>query len=392
MKYIFINIKNFIKRETVVFCLVVLCILCSVIIINFSFGFYHHLEQKKLDSDSGMKELTINFQDAKRTTVTKGSLIEALCQLDNSVLENCIISFEGRFAEDKTENPAIDNTMLVEFMPFSIQDGMVTVAPLEQEWKETSTIVDGSYFTAAQVENAELVCLAPIVGEYEGEEATWAKRYSAIQNGKYMIHGKEYTCIGHVDWYSIIPMVPVTTVEDSCYIQRVSFTYKNILKRKDYMEISELMREIYGDMADIPVLDIQEVDSLRFYDTLLILCIILIGMSGIVLSLLYEYILLRRKRQLTIYRICGITRGQAKILYFMECLFPSVVLYLIAILFFHFVLLPYFSDIFEYITTSYSLFSYGMLGIMYISITSIILYIMICRQMGQNVVNELREV
>lgn len=392
MKYIYINIRNFIRQETVVFGLVVLCILSSAIVINFSFGFYHHLEQKKLDSESGMKELTINFRDTERNTVTKGSLMETLQQLNNTAFENCIISFEGRFAEDKTENPAIDNSMLVEFMPFCMQDGMVTVAPLEQEWEETSIIVDGNYFTAEQIENGEMVCLAPVEGEYEGEEAVWAKKYSANPNGKYMVHGKEYTCIGHVDWYSVVPMVPVTTVENSCYIQRITFTYKNILKRKDYMEISQIMRETYGDMADIPTLDIQEIDSQKFYDILLVLCIVLIVMSGIILSLLYEYILLRRKRQLAIYRICGITRGKAKLLYFIECFLLSAILYMAAILIFHFVMLPYFKNIFEYITASYSLFSYGVLEIMYIGITSVILYIMICQQIGRNVVDELREV
>lgn len=49
MKYIAINIKNFIKNETAIFALVILCILSSAIIINFAFGFYHHLKVKKLE-------------------------------------------------------------------------------------------------------------------------------------------------------------------------------------------------------------------------------------------------------------------------------------------------------------------------------------------------------
>lgn len=393
MKYILINIKNFIQHETAIFLLVVLCILSSTIIINFSFGFYHHLEQKKLDSSINTKELTISFQDESRSAVTKENLMEVLSQLDEDAYENCVISFEGRFISDRTENAAIDNTLLVVFMPFCIKNGNIEVAPLEKSWTEDNVIKDGNYFTAEQFNNGELVCLAPIEGiVYEGEEAQWAEKYSANEDGTYTVDGKEYTCIGHVDWYSVVPMVPITTVTDNCYIQRVSFSYEDVLTRQNYTDITQLILENYGDLADIPSLDIPEIDSLKFYNTLLVLCILLIVMSGIILSILYEYVLLQRKRQLTIYRICGMTRGKAKLLYFLECFFIAIIIYLFAILFFHFLLLPYLSSTFKYLAASYTLYSYALLGVMYIGITSVILYIMICRQMKHNVVQELREV
>lgn len=82
MKYVFINIKNFIRQETIIFCLTALCIACSVVVLCFSFGFYHHLEQKKLDRESGTKVVDIDFHDEERRTVTKGSMMNMLMQLD----------------------------------------------------------------------------------------------------------------------------------------------------------------------------------------------------------------------------------------------------------------------------------------------------------------------
>lgn len=395
MKYIVINIKNFIKNETAIFALVVFCILSSAIIINFAFGFYHHLEKKKLDGENDTKDFYIQFHDEARTTVTKGSLMEALFSLDDDVYEDCTIYLEGRFLEDKTANPAIDNSMLAVCMQFCIRDGGITAALLEESWRETGMLLDGHYFTAKQVENGELVCLAErpeIAHSGDDEEAKWGKKYSANEDGTYTVDGKKYTCIGYVDWFSVIPIVPVTTVADDCYIKLAGFTYDHVVTRRAYNEITNMIKEKYGEMAEIEPLDFQQVDSVKFYNTLLVLCILLISMSGLILSMLYQYVLLQRRKQLTIYRICGLTNKKAKLLYFMECFFLSAVIYLLAVIFFHFVMLPYLCRFYEYIAASYTLYSYTILGFMYIGISSVILYLMLWRQMGWNISAELREV
>ena len=395
MKYIAINIKNFIKNETAIFVLVIMCILSSAIIINFAFGFYHHLEEKKLEGENDSKSFGIEFHDETRAIVTKGGLMEALLSLDDDIYENCTICLEGRFVDEKTEDSAIDNSLLVVSMYFGIQDGKVTIAPNAESIQEGNVLVDGDYFTAEQVENGELVCLAPppeMGHSGSDEQERWAEKYSANEDGTYTIDGKNYTCIGYVDWFSVIPWVPVTTVADNCYVKRMGFLYKNTVTRRAYKEITNIVREKYGELAEIEPLNFQEVDSLKFYNTLLVLCILLISMSGLILSMLYQYVLLQRRKQLTIYRMCGLTNIKAKLLYFVECLFLSTVIYLLAVVFFHFIMLPYLCRFFEYIVASYSLYSYSILGLMYIGISSVILYLMIWHQMGWNISDELREV
>lgn len=392
MKYIVINIKNFIKNETAIFVLVLLCILSSAVIINFSFGFYHHLEKKKLDGENDTKGFYIQFHDETRTTVTKGSLMEALLGLDDDVYEDCTIYLEGRFLEDKTDDPAIDNTALAVCMQFCIRDGRVTAALLEEAWREGGTLLDGHYFTAKQVEDGELVCLANDPNVHYSDGEGWAEKYSVNEDGTYTVDGKKYTCIGYIEGFSVIPHVPVTTVADDCYIKLIGFDYDHVVTRRAYNELTNIIREKYGEMAEIEPLDFQQVDSVKFYNTLLVLCILLISMSGLILSMLYQYVLLKRRKQLTIYRICGLTNTKAKLLYFMECLFLSAVIYLLAVMFFHFVMLPYLCRFYEYIAASYTLYSYTILGLMYIGISSVILYLMIWRQMGWNISAELREV
>ncbi len=395
MKYIIINIKNFIKNETAIFILVILCILSSAVIVNFAFGFYHHLKQKERDSENDDNAICIDFHDESRTTVTKGNLMDLFMGLDEDILNNCVIVFEGRFQEDQTDDPVLDNSMLVVYMEFSIQDGVITAAPLGDIWKEYA-LLDGEYFTPEQVENGELVCLAPPPHRGVANEGAeeFVEKYSMNPDGTYTVGGKDYTCIGHVEFYPYIPIVPVTTVTDDIYIQRIFFDYggKSIVTRRVYETVTEAVREKYGALAEIQPMELQEVDSRKFYKTLLVLCILLVGMSGLILSMLYQYVLLQRRRQLTICRICGMTRGKAKALYFLECFFLSLVLYLLAVLFFHFVLLPYLGRMFEYIGASYSLYSYTLLGVLYMGISSVILYGMISRHTGGRIADELREV
>ncbi|MCM1128245.1 MAG: hypothetical protein NC429_17475 [Lachnospiraceae bacterium] len=396
MKYIAINIKSFIKNETAIFALVILCILSSAVIINFVFGFYHHLQEKKLEGEMDSKSFGIYFYDETRTIVTKGSLMETLLSLDDGIYEDCTIRLDGRFLGEESQYPGIDNGLLIAHMFFGIQDGKATVAPAGETMREGNVLVDGDYFTAEQIENGELVCLALREGTRfsgsNGEQEKWSEKYSPNADGTYTVNGKNYTCIGHIDWISVVPWVPVTTVADDCYIKQAWFSYKKTVPRRAYKEITNIVKNKYGDLAEVEALDFQEVDSVKFYNTLLVLCILLISMSGLTLSVLYQYVLLQRRKQLTIYRMCGLTNKKAKLLYFVECLFISTVIYLLAVVLFHFAILPYLCRFFEYIAASYTLYSYTVLGLLYVGISSLILYLMIQRQMGWNISDELREV
>ena len=146
MKYVFINLKSFIKNEKIIFFLMVLSIISSTIIIEFAFGFYHHLEQKKVDEMQDTKEFSIDFTDPTRTTVTKGAVLQILTNLDPGVLSDCTIYLGGRFQNDKTKVAAIDNSLLEESLPFTLNDRKICVAPIEQKMKESSILVDGRYF------------------------------------------------------------------------------------------------------------------------------------------------------------------------------------------------------------------------------------------------------
>ena len=393
MKYVFINLKLFIKNEKIIFFLMVLSIISSTIIIEFAFGFYHHLEQKKVDEMQDTKEFSIDFTDPTRTTVTKGAVLQILTNLDPGVLSDCTIYLGGRFQNDKTKVAAIDNSLLEESLPFTLNDRKICVAPIEQKMKESSILVDGRYFVQEDFDKEKNVCLANILKEdsYDGEAVEWVKKYGEQNDGTYIVDGKKYICIGHVESYSTIPMVPITTVSDDIYIQRISFEFTHAITSNKYYTIKEAFLNAFAEYVQLPDINIKDIDSDRFYNLLLVMCIGLFALSALVVSILYQYVMLKRKRNIVIYRLCGMTLNTARIIYVFECMIVSFIMFTVGTLIYHFGLMPWLSRSFEYISNSYNIHTYVIMAEIYMIVSLVVLGFMIIRQTNENIKTELGE-
>lgn len=394
MKYIRKNLKNFLKNETIIFCLVFLCILSSAIIINFSFGFYHHLEQKKLDETVDANYVLVDFYD---TRVTKGELMKVLPGFSEELLSKINLTPAVVWPEDlKEPDGAIDSWTNWFSLSFRYDNGEIKIdKDFEKNMKNAGNLIKGRYFTQEEMDNKELVCVM------EDEKVSWNGKgsyfsnvkYHPDDNGKITIGGKKYTVIGQFKNYNPMPMVPVTTIEDNWYVAQLEIDIRNgkNVTRSQYNEIKDYMEECFGDAATVEPLDLPEEDSEKFYNSLLLLCFVMVSLSGVVLSVLYEYVLLKRRKQITIYRICGMTRRKARGLYLGECILLSAGIYIVAVLLFQYGVLPHLKRSFEYIAASYTLATYCRLGILYLMVTCLIEYGMIRRQLRDNIVTGLKE-
>ncbi len=394
MKYIRKNLKNFLKNETIIFFLVFLCILSSAIIINFSFGFYHHLEQKKLDETVDANYVLVDFYDRR---VTKGELMKVLPGFSEELLSKINLIPAVVWPEDlKEPDGAIDSWTNWFSLSFRYDNGKIKIdKDFEKNMKNAGNLIKGRYFTQEEMDNKELVCVM------EDEKVSWNGKgsyfanvkYHPDDNGKITIGGKKYTVIGQFKNYNPMPMVPVTTIEDNWYVAQLEIDIRNgkNVTRSQYNEIKDYMEECFGDAATVEPLDLPEEDSEKFYNSLLLLCFVMVSLSGVVLSVLYEYVLLKRRKQITIYRICGMTRRKARGLYLGECILLSAGIYIVAVLLFQYGVLPHLKRSFEYIAASYTLSTYCRLGILYLMVTCLIEYGMIRRQLRDNIVTGLKE-
>ncbi len=390
MKYIIKNIHSFIKKEKTVFILMLLCILSSSVIILFSFGFYHHIEQKKLDEQSGENVISLTFTDE---AIDKQSVINTLHKLSSNILDHSYMTISFLYDEDATDDPVL-NVVASQSCAFSISNGKIAYPQLfKKDLDQAGYMTSGHYITEQEFNNNEYVCVAfpENIEMSDPDQAAIKARYTPDANNYYTIHGKKYKCVGYTENINAVPAVPVGTVEDNIRVCSLEFVFDHVITKAQYTEVIDLFSQQYGDGMDFWDLDIQEIDNTQFYNSLLLLCIIISIMSAGILTMLFEYILLQRRRQLTIYRLCGLTIFQARMQYFLECFCSTSLLYVASAVLFHFFILPYAGKVFEYMSLSYSLRTYGLIGIIYIGITSIILYLLICLQIPKNISSGLKE-
>ena len=111
----------------------------------------------------------------------------------------------------------------------------------------------------------------------------------------------------------------------------------------------------------------------------------MVVLSGIVLAMLYEYILLKRRKQLTIFRLCGLTVSNVRKMYIIECMLITFISMLTAYIIFEFAVLPWAQNLYEYIAQSYTLQSCILLGIMYVTGVFVVLSVMFRIKLKNNI-------
>lgn len=389
IKYTFLTVKNLIKSEPVIFALIMANIICSAIMLIFSVGFYRHIEQKKIDRDYGEKYFWVDFYDSTKPyierkalveseVVCKGELLKLLCEMDEKALKKCnCITIDVKFPEDVLADSAVDEILSTE-AEFVIQNNEIQIAKIEKNLSENGALIEGRYFTPEEVSEAVNVCLEPeydldhnlsIVESEEGYRA--AQKYKKTENGTYWIRGKEYQCIGRTIWFSIIPIVPVTTIDDESFVTRIIFEYENYVSRESYEEIIRTLQTRYGGIMQTSPIDIQEVNTDKYNNFLMVICIMIATLSGTVTTFIFQFIWLREKHVFCIYHLCGMKREKINFIIFSIFIMLSVNAYFVGTLLYQFVIMPYMSSYFEYLSLSCNVRNYLFLGGVYLTFSFI---------------------
>lgn len=388
MYYVWLNLKNFMKRERIIFLLTIICVVTSVIVILFSFGLYHHMEQKKMDARFGQQEVSMEFYDETYQVTTKGAVIEACKELPQDILSQCYFYANIRFpGEEHLDNVYVDMLATMSVY-YSIHNGKVTVADIGEDWKEQGALTKGEWFSAEQVENGELVCIVMDPSStyvYEGEEdKAYGEQFALDDDGMCTVGGKRYTPIGYMRG-GPMPTVPVTTLDDDIFVSGLMVIFDHTVSRSVHEQIRNEFEQKFGDHVRVSDIAMPDVDGEKFYSTLTIVCIVMALISGLVLAVLYEYILLQRRRKLIIFRLCGLSLGKARRMYLLECLLICLVSLLVAVLLFEVGILPKAQKIYGYMGQSYTWKTCSILGLLYIGTTMAVLSGMIRIKLHKNI-------
>ncbi len=359
-KYILLNLKKFFRKEQGIFILCIGCIFLSCIAMLSAYGLFGIYIVKKSAEEQNLSDIEFRFTE----DVTRGEFQQAILKLPQE-LNDKIISYyvDINISEEYPEW----NQSRVDFH-FTVKNGEI----VPSQFFVDNGIKVGNllhYFTEEQEKNGELVAL---VTSYPEEQ-----KKLDIQDNKVIFLGKEYQIIATQEWSYV--MVPFLSLDEDTilYKSSPSITLAEPITKKDYDLFHNTMVEELDGKVAFPDYEIPDLNILYRYNTILLVNLFIIGAAALNFSLLYRYMLIKRRGELAIFRTCGLRKGKAALLYLGECIglvLPGTVA---AFGCFHWLILPLLAKVHGDIVTLYSPVIYGKLIAGYLAVTFVILAVVI---------------
>lgn len=315
MKYTLKNIKSFVQTEKMIFILVLLCIISSSFIINFSYGLYQNYHVIREEEESDLYEFEISFNnDLSDNYASKDKIKQVVLSFSDSLNDSIDMYMITPHIE---EIPA--ETYGTTFIRFCVKDSKISPCKLfEENMEQYGTLVSGEYFTEEQENNGENVVL---VFDDEGSLNSLTEKLKS-SNDTILFQDKEYKIVGVQKMHPII--VPFDSLNGDTPINFISFHFIKPLTRTQYDEIKEKVLLTFGDIAVVPDLDIPESENYYLYNTIIAISILIAILSSINFAVLYQYILSKRRKTLGVFMLCGCTRLKALKVFLSECMLITI--------------------------------------------------------------------
>lgn len=371
MKYILKNIKLFIKNEKMIFMLIVICVITSSFIIIFSYGLYQNYRMVEADEESKVNNIYIEILDSD--SVTKEKLKR--CVFSVSYKTNKHITMYGVYPvledfDNQYKTNAVNR--------FTIENKKIKRSELfERNIKQNGEIITGYYFTDEQEKNGDLVALLNVPDEYRENNTVYKNISELERKSRIKIQGKEYEIIGY-HTASYAPLFPFESLDEDTVFQDEIFIYfDRPVKTSQYNELRNNFEKTFGSAIKFPDMYFIEKENTYFYNTIMIISVLIAFLSAVNFSALYRFILSKRIKMLAVFRICGCTKGRAMIFFLAECMIITVPLFILTAIIYNELVIPVFDNYFEFISEVYSADIYMRISGIYIVTSLIVLFVMI---------------
>ena len=319
MKTVLLNLKNFAKNERAIFVIMLVCIVSSAFIINFSYGLYYNYTTQKNETELELK--TLNPELPQGVTIPKGEFQKFVESLDEKTLNAMLVIYAGAELA-QFESDAGPGSFPMRFV---IHAGRYSICEhTRKNWEEKGVITSGRYIDPAEEQGGELVAVV------SGEGAdSWNEACEKFRNtdGTIKMFGKKYTVIGTYSAGTAAPIVPFLTVPDDVQISQIGFSFERNITRSMYKDITEKAAARFGDKLKFPELKFPDSDTVSIYNNMIWIALLISLLSVTNFAMLYRFILLKRQRSLAIMRICGCTRKHAVTMCFAECVIITLPAY-----------------------------------------------------------------
>lgn len=383
IKYIFKNIFSTLKESFLISVLYVLCLLVSIIVILFSHGVYQNYETKLLNNDTGESL----HQDQAFFSVGKVSEVYEFEGTTSYFSDETFLLSDFRKFLD-----ILDDETKASFTGFLIEyDFDDTYDFVDEEWTTMDSRIEydesakqyglystymsnisaskGRLITQEEELNGDMVITLP----YGSDEKLIGQKIEFI--------GQEYEVIG-IQMMNSYYTVPFNTIPDSMPVKNFSFLIDKPITTETYKKIANALTEVFVDEINLPKFETVDESEQTFYVSVMAISVVLSMLSAINLTLLFRYILSKRRKTFAIYRMVGLSKFRTRLMCLIEILGINTLGFLLCSLLFHFVLIDNISKVFERFGEVYSTSTYLYLFAVFIGVIFIFMEVVLRKQVS----------
>ncbi len=375
MKYTIKNLKCFAKENTLIFILFIFCEFAAAFILFLSFGTYQNFKLVK-NSDIHKSDIVIGFGNVVDETkfndevffegdgsVDNSDVKKFLSLLSDDTLNEIDSVVYSVLVYDYTGNENFGGEPLGICFRLEYSQNDKKFVPYDTAFNN-SPVLYGKGMSLEDYNSGEKNMVLPYYysDEYIGQEM--------------LINGESYNIIGvdSVDDFAVIPYI--NSPDSLGNISNIYFMTNNVISQTAYNDIKTSLKEVFGDYAFIPEVDTIST-KLPFYNSIMLISVILTCLAAITLSLLFRYILSTRSRTISILRICGCTNLKVRRIFISEVMLTSLVSFFITVIIYFKIATNELKGSLVYIDIVYSLKNCAILSVVYFLCIYIVLKIMI---------------
>ncbi len=369
IRYIVKNISSTIKESFLISVLYIVCLLVSITVILFSHGVYQNYETKLLSEDTGeilnqdlayfsvgevsevyeYEGVTAYFSNDTFPVSDFRSFLDILDDDTKASFTGFLIEYDFEDTYDFVDEEWTAMDSRIEYDENAHQYGLYST------YMSNISAYKGRLITQEEELNGDMVIVLP----YGSDEELIGQKVEFI--------GQEYEVVG-IQMRNPYYTVPFNTIPDSMPVSCFSFLVDKPISTETYKKITNALTEVFGDEINLPIFETVDESEQSFYVSVMAISVVLSILSAINLSLLFRYILSKRRKTFAIYRVLGLSKFKTKLMCQIEILGINTVGFLLCAVLFHFVLTDMISKVFPKFEEVYSIGTYLYLFVIFIGV------------------------
>lgn len=362
MKYVIKNLSTIIRKDRLIFMIILLCILCSSVALNFSYGLYYNYKTEKREYEIDLNSLVPTIAEGK--TLTKGDLEK----ISLSLSEDTLSAMEVIYAEAEIPDyPIMDYGTM--YMRYTIKNGQFQICETTRKaFEEEGQLKKGRYITNDEEKSGAKVAIVSVDAQEKNESLM-------TEADRLKLFGTKYEIIGEYSGAGSCPIVPFLTAPEELNLDGIGFIFYKNITRKQYQEITKVSQDIAPDVLIFEELQFPDEDTIMLYNNIIMISAFISIISAVNIACVYSYLIRKRSRDIAIMKMIGCTRKKLIIIYLGESMTLAVTVYAVGFGLYMFLLKNVLSDLFSYISESANIKAFILIFVTCLLITTIIMAI-----------------